>query len=329
MKNRRYALITLIGLVLCGCHKNNQDDDVVSQRYIHKYGYAVSKQDWEERDYPGQVITNMRSGVTVTATYEHGMLHGPTTYTYPHSQTVQHFFLYNQGAKVKEVHYSPLGIPVQERVQLSPSRYAITRWYEEGTPLMIEEYVGDELLDGQYFTLHNDLESRVEKGSGTRLYRDAHGVLLFKETIEQGYATRKETFYPNGAPESIAHYKRGLLHGENKAYAPSGEPLAIEEYVNGKLHGHATYFDHGNKYLEVSYLNGQKNGVEKHFVDGEILTQEVLWENDQRHGPTLFYIDGDIERSWYYAGEQVTHKKFEELSHLDEMISQISPHAGN
>jgi len=50
-----------------------------------------------------------------------------------------------------------------------------------------------------------------------------------------------------------------------------------------------------------------------------------MWENNQRHGASLVYIDGNIERTWYYAGDAVSYRKFEELSQLDEMISQISP----
>lgn len=324
MKNKVYSLLTVIGLALCGCNHNNPSNDVVSQRYVHKYGYAVSKAEWEERDYPGQVITNMRNGTTVTATYENGMLHGPTTYTFPHSQTIEHFYLYNQGAKVKEIHYNPMGMPVQERVQLSPSRYAVTMWYNEGAPLLIEEFVGNELLEGQYFTATNEVESRVEKGYGVRIHRDANGILLSKEQIEQGFTTKRETFHPNGAPESIAFYNQGVLHGEKKLFAPTGEPVAVEEYVQGKLDGVATYFNNGNKYLEVSYLQGQRNGIERHYVDGNILTEEISWENNERHGPTLVYVDGNIEYHWFYAGELVNKRKFDDLNHLDEMISHIS-----
>ena len=66
--------------------------------------------------------------------------------------------------------------------------------------MCVEEFVGEELLEGQYFTPTNDSESRVEKGQGTRVCRDPNGPLLFKEVIEKGYAIRKETFYPNGLP---------------------------------------------------------------------------------------------------------------------------------
>ncbi len=317
----------MAGLLVGGCNHDRPNDEVISQRYIHKYGYAVSKAEWDERDYPGQVITNMRNGITVTATYEAGKLHGPTTYTFPHSQTVEHFYLYNQGAKVKEIHYNPMGMPVQERVQLSPSRHAVTMWYNEGSPLLIEEFVGNELLEGQYFTSDNEIESRVEKGHGVRIQRNASGQLLAKEQIEQGFTTRRETFHPNGAPQSIAFFQQGLLQGEKRSFAPSGEPVAIEEYVQGKLHGVSTYFNNGNKYLEVSYLNGQKNGIERHYVDGDILTEEVSWENNLRHGSAIAYIDGKAQQRWFYAGEEVNQRKFDDLNRLDQMIAQISPDA--
>ena len=319
------TLLTIAGLSLCGCRSDGQNDQVVSQRYIHKYGYVLSKAEWNQSDYPGQVITNLKDGVTVTETYENSVLHGPTTYTFPHSQTVQHFYLYNQGVQVKEIHYNPMGMPVQEKVQLSPSRYAVTMWYHEGTPLLIEEFVENELLEGQYFTAANEIESRVEKGCGVRTLRDASGVLLMKEDIEQGFAAKRQTFYPNGAPESVAHYSHGLLDGEKKTFAQGGEPLSIEFYSQGHLHGTAAYFANGNKYLETPFFHGQKHGIEKHFVDGDILTQEVSWENGLRHGPTQIYLDNHIESQWFYAGDSVSKRKFDELTHLDEIISQIPP----
>lgn len=323
MNNKLFALLGFLGLALCGCSDNNQDDNVVSQRYIHKYGYAVSAEEWEQKNYPGQIITSYSNGVTVTSTVENGIKHGPTTHTYPHSQTIEYYCLYNQGNKVKEISYDPMGIPIDEWIQLSPTRYSITMWYKEGSPMMVEEFVGQELLDGQYFTLSNEVESRVEKGNGTRIRRDRSGTLMAKETIHEGYAIKKDTFYPSGAPESIAHYFKDALHGEKRSFGQNGEPLAIEEWVNGQLHGKATYFKNGNRYLEVSYLYGQKNGVERHFIDGDIVSQEVSWENDRKHGESIFYADGKPESHWYYAGEHVSKRKFDELNKLDEIISHL------
>ncbi|MBS0621229.1 MAG: hypothetical protein JSS61_07225 [Verrucomicrobia bacterium] len=323
MRTKFYAIVGLLGLVLAGCQNNDNNQSVVSQRYIHKYGYAVSKDEWDMNTYPGQVITSLDTGVTITATYENGTLHGPTTYTYPHSQTVEHYFLYNNGSKVKEISYDPAGMPLREWIQLSPARHSLTMWYKEGSPMQIEEYAGNELIDGQYFSTENELEARVEKGAGLRIRRSADGTLLAKEVFEEGYAIKKETFYPNGSPESIAYYYHDKLNGEKRTFAQNGEPLSIEEWVAGQLHGKATYFKNGNRYLEISYLYGQKNGLETHFIDGDIISQEIAWENDLKHGTSIFYADGKSDTHWFYAGELVSKRKFDELNHLDEIIANI------
>lgn len=324
MNSKALVLLGFLGLfALSGCN-NQKDENVISQRYIHKYGYAVSQEEWESRVCPGQVITSLSNGVTVTETYENGLKHGPTTLTFPHSQTVEHYILYNQGNRVKEVSYDLSGIPMEEWVQLSPTRYSITLWYAEGSPMLVEEFVGEELLEGQYFTLSNEIESRVEKGAGLRSGRDRNsGVLLSKELVEEGYPVKKETFYANGTPESIAYYFHGSLHGEKRTFAQTGEPLSIEEWVNGQLHGKSTYFKNGNRYLEVAYLYGQKNGTERHFVDGDLLSQEVTWVNDQKHGPSVFYAEGKPQQQWFYEGEPVSKRKFDEMKRVDEIISHL------
>ena len=190
--------------------------------------------------------------------------------------------------------------------------------------MLVEEYIGEELLEGQYYTLANDVESKVQKGNGVRVVRDPLGPLLSREWVEDGHPVKKEMFYASGTPESVAEYRNGQLHGEKRTFTQTGEPLAIEEWVNGKLHGLATYFKNGNRYLEISYLYGQKNGIERHFIDGEIISQEITWENDLKHGQATFYMDEKPTLQWFYAGESVSRSKFDELNRLDQMISQIS-----
>jgi antitoxin component YwqK of YwqJK toxin-antitoxin module len=310
---------------ICGCQKSNNENNVVSQRYVHKYGYAVSKEEWEARNYPGQVITTQRDGVTVTMTYENGELQGPCTYTYPHSQTVEKYILYNQGNKVKEITYNIHGMPVKEIVTMSPTRYSITLWYADGTPLSIEEYANTELLEGQYFTMNNEIEARVEKGVGTRIRRDEHGVLLAREQFEAGSVVKQETFYPNGTPESISTYAKNKLHGEKRTFNEKGEPLTSEEWINGKLHGKTTHFKNGVPAMEISYLFGQKDGSEVHYSDGETVVLEVQWENGKKHGPTTYFLEGGPKIEWYYDGELVSQATYDDLYRRDQMISKISP----
>src|SRR3989344_6292707 len=112
MRNSIYLTLGVIALLLASCERKQRENDVVSQRYIHKYGYAVSKDEFEDRKYPGQVVTLLKNGVTVTTTYEDGILHGPCTHTYPHSQTIETYYLYKEGFLTKEVHYDITGMPV-------------------------------------------------------------------------------------------------------------------------------------------------------------------------------------------------------------------------
>jgi len=325
MKTYFTFILGTLGMLTCGCRNNNTNDNVVSQRYIHKYGYAVSKTEWENQTYPGQVITTLRDGVTVTATYEAGMLHGPCTYTFPHSQTVESYYLYNEGNLAKEIIYDIKGMPLHETIHLSPTRYAVTQWYSDGTPMSIEEYANTELLEGQYFSLNNETESRVEKGNGLKICRDQQGVLLSKNNIERGSMVKQETFFVSGAPQSITYYADGKLNGEKRTFTEkNGEPLVFEEWVNGRLHGKSTFFMNGVKYLEISYLFGQKNGAETHYLDGEQISQEIQWENNKKHGPTTYYIDGIAKVEWYYDGKPVDHITYDHNYRQDQMIENIS-----
>lgn len=325
MKRPLFILVSGTAFILSGCvHDNSDKTSIISKRYIHKYGYPVPQEEWQEHNYPGQVITALSDGVTVTATYENGRLHGPTTYTFAHSQVIEKCLVYNQGQKVKETTYNPNSMPEKEWIQLSPHRYSLTTWYVEGCPMMVEEYAGNELIEGQYFTTLNETEARVEKGYGTRISRNQMGNLLSKEAIEEGYTVKKETYYLNGSPESISYYSLGKLNGNKQTFTANGEPLAVEEWINGQLHGKSTYFRNGNRYLEISYLNGQKNGMEKHYIDGDTLSQEISWENDLKHGATIHYIDSDFQQQWFYAGEPVSKKKFDEYNRMDQMIADIS-----
>ena len=323
--SRSIYLLGCLTLLLAGCCKNKQECNVVSTRYVHKYGYAVSKDEFEGRKYPGQSITTLKNGVTITSTYENGLLHGPTTHTFPHSQTVETYFLYNQGSLVKEIVYDLSGMPLREEVQLSPTRFVSTKWYQDGTPLSIEEYAGKELVDGQYFNRQNEVEARIQKGKGTRVARDTKGTLLSREEFDEGYLIKRESFYTNGAPESIAYFARGLLHGEKKSFNEQGEPLAVREYVTGKLHGKTTFYKNGARSVEILYLDGLKNGLEVHYLDGSVVSQEIIWENDRKHGPSKYYIDGIAQVEYFYDGRLVSEEKWKELNQLDEMISQISP----
>ncbi|MGR3973020.1 MAG: hypothetical protein QRY72_00330 [Candidatus Rhabdochlamydia sp.] len=323
----RHLITPLLGsltLLLTACQNTVSENPIVSERYFHKYGYAVSKNEFEDRKYPGQVITTLKTGIIITSAYENGILHGPTTHTFPHSQTVESYFLYNQGNLVKQIQYNIHGMPLREELQLSPNHFSTTKWYEDGTPMSMEEYEGSELTEGSYFSSNNEVETRVVAGKGTRLVKDQKGHLEAEEEVYNGYVTKRQSFYPSGAPESIAYYTDGVLNGEKKLFTESGEPLAIKEYLNGNLHGKTTFFKNGLRTVDIHYLDGVKNGLEIHYIDGASPSQEINWENDHKHGPSRYYAGGLAQLEYFYDGKLVSESRWNELNKLDHMIQQIN-----
>lgn len=322
-------VLPLLALFAVGCHNSSRDseDQVVSKRFIHKYGYDVSKEEWETASYPGQVITTLRNGITVTASYEDGILNGPTTYTYPHSQTTESLNIYERGNLVKKTSYNIRGVPQKEEVFLSPSHVKVTRWYTAGTPLSVEEYHNTELLEGEYYNRNNEVEFRVSKGSGMRITRDQHEQMVAKETIENGYPVLRETFHPHGVPHAIIPLSGGKIHGEKRIFAPSGEPISSETYKLSVLNGPATYFQNGCRYLEVSYKNGLRHGAERHFVDGETIVEETQWYEGNKHGSSIVFFDGMSKTRWYYNNTPVTKERYRELIEQEENIAIMNDRA--
>lgn len=329
MKRISPLVIALSALTLIGCQNSSSDqnEEVVSKRYIHKYGYDVSKEEWESTGYPGQVITTLRNGVTVTSNYEDGTLHGPTTYTFPHSHTIESLNHYERGNLVKKTTYDLRSIPQKEEVFLSPSHVKVTKWYQKGTPMSIEEYHNQELLNGEYYSERNETEHRVTKGSGVRITRDQHEQMVAKETLEGGYPSLRETFHPHGIPHTVIPLLGGQVHGEKKVFAPSGEPISVESYHHNVLDGISTYFQNGCRYLEIEYRNGQKDGVERHFIDGETVVEETQWMDGQKHGPSVVFFDGMSRTRFYYNDQAVSKERYRELCEIEENIAIMNERA--
>lgn len=320
MKKKYLMALPLASALFVGCNSKQtaESEEVVSKRYIHKYGYDVSKEDFETTGYPGQTITTLRNGVTVTASYNDGILEGETTHTFPHSQTVEARLFYERGNLVKKISYDLRGIPQKEERFFSPSHIKTTKWFPAGTPMSVEEHLKDELLEAEYYNSANEVEYRVSRGSGVRIIRDTHGHLAMKEQIEGGYPILRETFHPHGVPHTITPLLNGEIHGEKKVFALSGEPISIEHYRHNYLDGLATYFQNGSRYLEITYKEGVKHGLERHFIDGEMMIEETEWHDGQRHGPSIVFFDGMSRRRYYYNDQLVSKERYNELCDIEE-----------
>ncbi|MCC6127814.1 MAG: toxin-antitoxin system YwqK family antitoxin [Chlamydiae bacterium] len=312
-------------LFLSACQSSDDStNQVVSQKYIHKYGFDVSEDEWEERSQEGQVVTLLGNGVKITSSYENGQLHGPTTHTFPHSQVVEKIMVYDAGSLLKETLCDRQGTPIEEKIFEFDDRMIITTWDEHGVPLTIEEYDNDLLVEGKYYTPEHILEATVEAGFGERMKRDRSGSLLSRDIIENGLVTQRISYHPNGQIHTISHYQDYQLHGEQLKFTASGKPLMKLNWTTGVLDGLKTVYRNGVKIAEVPYVAGQKHGIEYHYDDLGHLTAEIDWKMDKKHGSSKFYSEDTTETEWFFRGKAVTENKFELLDNREKLMADLA-----
>lgn len=318
MKKRSLFLLLALLAASTACSRRC-DNDVVCERYIHRYGVEVQPDDWAQRGQDGQVISTLSTGEMVTTSYAAGELHGDTSYTYPHSDTVQKVQSYDKGQLVREVDHNNFGQPRSEKTYHTPTSYTEKSFYDNGAPQAVEEYADGELKQGTYYTINNQLESRVENGKGTRFERDAFGTLEATYLMENGRTKLKKTFYPSGAPHSNIPYVNGKIEGEVKTFLPTGEPESVDIYTAGILNGTSIEFRNGEKFSEIPYVQGVKEGVEKHYRDGVTVVEEISWSGGLLHGPSTSYVGDTNTTQWYYKNKPVTKTNFDQLTRQNKL----------
>lgn len=307
-------------LVLSGCQPTcvpcDPCEQVVQQSFIHKYGVEVAADDWAGRGSSGQVISTQKNGVMITYNYVDGILNGETTYTYPHSKQIEKVEVYENGELVSYYTKYQTG-NVKEEVELdryTPGNRNVTTRYETGGIRSKEIYQGDLLVEGDYYTPQNRVESSVNGGNGTRSNRNDYGVLVAQDEVVNGDVQTTTYFYLTGGPKEIVPYKNRLIEGVRKFYYSDGEPSRYEEWQQGLQTGVTTLFENGEKVAEVPYVRGYKNGTEKRYRDETYVVEEISWLDDQRHGPYTSYVGGTQSSVYYYKGKTIPKSQFERLT---------------
>ena len=100
----------------------------------------------------------------------------------------------------------------------------------------------------------------------------------------------------------------------------TGEPLSVETYYKGEKHGLTTYYQNGYKYVEIPYVQGFKEGIERHYIDGELIVEETEYHRGVKQGSSVLYCDGSARTTWYFEDEPVSRSKYEQLMQRHELI---------
>jgi antitoxin component YwqK of YwqJK toxin-antitoxin module len=323
----RWIPLFLIGSAFfTSCQSSNSLDQVVSQTFVHKYGFETSEEEWEARAQDGQVVTMLKNGVKITLTYENGQLHGPTTHTFPHSSIVEKLLVYDAGTLLKECVNDAAGMPIREEVFEFDNQKIVTVWDEKGAPLSIEEYDGELLVEGKYYTPEHELEATVEGSYGERVKRDRTGLLISREKIENGMISSRTTYHPNGQVHTVSHYSDYQLHGAQLKFTASGRPLMELNWNHGILDGEKIVYRNGTRVAVIPFVQGQKHGTEYHFDDLGNLTAEIQWRNDKKHGPAKLHSEEATDTEWFFKGQSVNAERFRTLDQRDQIIAEIREH---
>lgn len=308
----RYVSLLAV-MLLTGCN-SYRNQDVVSETYVHRYGVAVPKEDWATHGQNGQVVTALKNGVIESKSFVAGVLEGNTTYTFPNSSTVQHTEFYSNGVLCKATENYRSGKLYCQKVVTSPATQELTFWYENGSLQAKERVENSIIVQAEYYNDKNQVEAVVKNGEGTRLERDVYGFVVCSNKLAGGKTVQRTHFHPNGVPREVTSYTNEVVAGERRTYLPAGEPEAIEQWADGKQHGLTVVFQNGEKYAEVPYVNGQKNGIERRYRDGIEIAEEISWINDRRQGPCYTYV-GDVTKiDWYHHDKPVPKTMYDHLN---------------
>ncbi len=303
---------------------NTSKENIISQRFVHKYGFIVDEKEWKNRDRDGKIEQILDNGVHVVKNYENGKLQGLTTHTFPYSPMIEKHYVYDQGELLKEIIHDRQGIPIVEEVYEYDQRTIITHWDAKGAPIRIEEYEDAQIITGTYFNSLNEVESKIENRSGTRHKRDREGTLLLIDQIQNSILTHRVTYHPNNQIHMTSHFENYQLQGNQKIYSPNGQVYLELNWQDGLLNGPKISYRNGIKFQHTSYVLGLKEGIERNFDEQEALVSEITYQNDLKHGMSVYYSRKDsVAKEWFYLGHLVTQEKFEMLIARDEMVAQM------
>lgn len=319
----RILFYCAVCILITACQSSNSNDQIVSQVFVHKYGFETSSQDWEARDQDGQVVSMLKNGIKVSRSYENGQLHGLTTYTFPHSTIVEKTQLYGGGTLLKEQLNDAAGMPIREEIYEFDQRILITLWDDKGVPLSIEEYDDEVLMEGKYYTPEHELEAAVAAGSGERIKRERTGLLISRDEIKNGMMAARTTYHPNGAVHTVSHYENYQVCGPQIKYTASGKPLMELNWKNGVLEGQKIVYRNGQKVAVIPYVKGKKHGIEYHYDDLGALTAEIEWRGNKKHGATNLYSEEITDTEWFFKGQSVSADKFKTLDSREQIVSEF------
>ncbi len=138
----------------------------------------------------------------------------------------------------------------------------------------------------------------AKEGLYQRFHEDGH---LIEEAhyVNDSLDGERKFFYPNGAVESIEHYRRGIIHGPYQKFYESGQLEIEQAYVDGVLQGLSTaWYKNGVVKEKVTLRDNEENGpFTEWFENGRLKAEGNYVDGDNEDGTLKLYDTlGQLER---------------------------------
>jgi len=125
-------------------------------------------------------------------------------------------------------------------------------------------------INGQISSISNYVDDKLE-GVGKEYYGDGtlRGTKMFKRGNMNGELIN---YYPNGGKKNISNYKDDVVHGKVKFFYKEGQLKVELTYINGKREGVVkVYYQNGQLKKEIFYKNDKIDGVAKDYYENDNL----------------------------------------------------------
>lgn len=317
----KMATVLLSMFMLCGCNKTPQEISM-ADRYFHRYGVEVSKQDFDSRGRTGKIVSHLADGRIGEAHMKEGRLHGQKTLTFPYSEVIEITMDYEEGRLVSKTLHDQKGAPKEKTEFLAEDhQYVRQCWYPGGSPRSKEMWDQGRLMEASYYDLQNQSLSKVESGYGIRTLLNDEGAVTTREEYKGGWLCSQLRFDANtGATLAEIPFVKGIRSGIASFFDSNGELQRTESWQEGELDGEVIEYEKDYPSVIFTYSGGKREGLEYRYR-GEMLAETWQWKDDRRHGEHKVYVDEQLVRTdFYYDGVKVSKQGY------DQLINEVASH---
>ena len=274
-----------------------EDGSLVSLQTYNKNGGKINDLFFIDDSKNGQELIFFKNGnLKSKGTWKDGSKIGLWE-NYNNSGQLENETDYDSNIKVYFYYYSSGSL--KEKQSFKEAK-PINNWYLFNINGTIKEesfYKDDVVLNKKYLYAKNSKIPYARIDADNILeYLDADRKVLSRGKFINGKAEDIWIFFTNNSIDKKVNYRDGLIDGPYESFFSNGNLYEKGQIKNGKREGLWQAFDEQNGYIEHEryFINGKKEGIEKHYnIYGEMITSS-MFKNGRQDGESKVFYHKDL-----------------------------------